>query len=63
MIGDTIRALTFRFLKNQSGAAMIEYSILVGIIAGGVITVVIAVGTWVTAQWTTLNTALGLAGP
>ena len=52
-----------RFRKDEKGAALIEYSILIGIITAGVITIVLAVGTWVTAQWTTLNTALGLAAP
>ncbi len=47
-----------RFRKDEKGAALIEYSILIGIITAGVITIVIAVGAWVATQWNTLNVAL-----
>ncbi len=59
---DSKLASMFCFLKNQSGAAMIEYSVLIGLIAGAVLTIVISVGAWVTGQWQTLQAALGLAG-
>ena len=49
-----------RFRKDEKGAALIEYSILIGIITAGVITIVIAVGGWVAAQWTNLASALGV---
>ena len=49
-----------RLRKDEKGAALIEYSILIGIITAGVITIVIAVGGWVTDQWETLNAALNI---
>ncbi len=44
-----------RFRKDEKGAALIEYSILIGIITAGVIVLVIAVGGWVTTKWAALN--------
>ncbi len=49
-----------RFAKEEKGAALIEYSVLIGIITAGVIVIVIAVGGWVSAQWTNLSSALNL---
>ena len=40
-----------RFREEEDGAAMIEYSILVGIISVASIAVVMAIGTWVAAQF------------
>jgi pilus assembly protein Flp/PilA len=37
---------------DEDGAAMIEYTILLGIITAAVIATIILVGTWVTGQWT-----------
>jgi len=42
-------------LENKSGAAMIEYSILIGLITAAVIATIVLVGGKVTAAWTTLN--------
>ena len=44
------------FLNDERGAALIEYSILIGLIAVAVITAITAIGGWITTQWTTLNT-------
>jgi pilus assembly protein Flp/PilA len=40
-----------KFRKDESGAAMIEYTILTGIIAVAVIASVLLVGTWVSGKW------------
>ena len=47
-----------RFRKDEKGAALIEYSVLIGIITATVIALVITVGGWVNEQWTTLDTEL-----
>ena len=47
-----------KFVKDEKGAAMIEYSVLIGVITATVIGLVIAVGGWVNTQWVTLNTEL-----
>ena len=42
------------FRDDEEGAAMVEYSILIGIIAAAAILVIIAIGLWVTGQFTGL---------
>jgi pilus assembly protein Flp/PilA len=51
------RALTV--LKNdEDGAALIEYTVLLGILLVAVVATIGLVGTWISGEWTTLNTAL-----
>jgi pilus assembly protein Flp/PilA len=47
-----------RLHRDESGTAMIEYSILLGLIAVAVIAMVIFVGQWITTQWSTLSSTL-----
>ena len=47
-----------QFRDDDNGAAMVEYSILIGIITAATITFIIAVGAYVTGAWSTLCTAL-----
>jgi pilus assembly protein Flp/PilA len=56
-----LQALTVRFVKEDRGAAMIEYSILIGLIAAALITSVAAVAVWMTGRWAALCGALGIA--
>ena len=44
--------------KDEQGQDMIEYAIMLGIIAVGVVGFVTTVGAYVTTQWTTLAAAL-----
>jgi pilus assembly protein Flp/PilA len=44
--------------REEDGAALIEYTVLIGLMLVGVVVTITAVGTWVSGQWTTLNTAL-----
>lgn len=46
------------FSTDDSGAAMIEYSILIGLIAAAVILLVMWMSGWIVQAWTTLQTAL-----
>ena len=43
-----------RLRKEQEGATMIEYSILIGIITVVAIAFISQMGTWVALQWSTL---------
>ncbi|TGP92578.1 MULTISPECIES: Flp family type IVb pilin [unclassified Mesorhizobium] len=43
-----------QFRDDENGAAMVEYSILIGIIAAASIIAVIAIGGWVGSQFTGL---------
>jgi pilus assembly protein Flp/PilA len=52
-----------QFRDDEDGAAMVEYSILVGVIATAAILAILAIGFWVTGRFTGLCTALnGVAG-
>jgi pilus assembly protein Flp/PilA len=46
-------------LKNdEDGAALVEYTVLLGILLVAVIATIALVGTWVSGKWTALHTAL-----
>jgi pilus assembly protein Flp/PilA len=45
--------------KNESGASLLEYSVLVGLITAAVVTTIGLVSGWVGGRWTTLLTTLG----
>lgn len=51
-----------RFAREEDGAAMVEYTILLGIITALVIALVVAVGGYVSGTWTDLCTTLNGAG-
>jgi pilus assembly protein Flp/PilA len=44
--------------RDEDGAALIEYTVLLGILVVTVIATIGLVGTWVAGQWTTLQTTL-----
>jgi pilus assembly protein Flp/PilA len=46
------------FKKNESGAALVEYSLLIGLITVAVVGTVILVATWISGQWVALEAAL-----
>ncbi|OBQ68902.1 Flp family type IVb pilin [Mesorhizobium loti] len=46
-----LMTITRRFSADDDGAAMVEYTILLGIITIAVIASIITVGAWVTGQW------------
>ena len=50
------------FRDEESGAAMVEYSILIGIIAVASIGFIIGIGGWVTGRFTGLCTAMDNSG-
>jgi pilus assembly protein Flp/PilA len=64
MLKTYIAAKTFaydlkdRFFKDESGASLVEYSILIGIITVAAITAIGGVGTYVSGRWTALDAAL-----
>ena len=53
-----MRNLIAKFVREEDGAAMIEYTVLIGIITVGAIVAIGVVGTWVSGKWTTLSTTL-----
>ena len=52
-----LRTLFVRMRKDDNGATMIEYSILIGIITAAVVASVVIMGGRVTTWWQTLTTA------
>lgn len=47
-----------RFKKDESGAALIEYTVLLGILLVAVIAIIVFVGGWVSGQWSSLSAQL-----
>jgi pilus assembly protein Flp/PilA len=44
--------------EDEEGAALIEYTVLLGIMLVAVIATIVLVGQWIKTQWTTLQTTL-----
>ncbi len=51
-------ALIESLRKDQDGAALVEYTVLLGILLVAVIGTIALVGTWISNKWTALNNAL-----
>ena len=47
------------FKRNESGASLIEYSLLIGLITVLAVVAIGAVGIWVNGQWENLQTNIG----
>jgi pilus assembly protein Flp/PilA len=47
------------FAKNESGASLVEYSLLIGLITVAVVATIVIIGGWVATQWTNLQAAVG----
>jgi pilus assembly protein Flp/PilA len=43
---------------DQSGASLIEYSILIGLITATVISMVSGIGSWMISEWQVLTSAI-----
>ena len=58
MLLNQLKENAFRFKKDEDGAALIEYTVLLGILLVAVIAVIVAVGGWISGEWSALNTHL-----
>jgi pilus assembly protein Flp/PilA len=47
-----------RFLCDENGATMVEYSILIGLISVVAVALIAGVGRWVKTAWTNVNAIL-----
>ena len=54
---DTV-AMLKSFGRDEDGAALIEYTVLIGLMLVGVVATITLVGTWVSGQWTALQGGL-----
>jgi pilus assembly protein Flp/PilA len=50
--------LTKKLVDDEQGAALVEYTVLLGIMLVAVITTISLVGGWMTTKWTALWSAL-----
>jgi pilus assembly protein Flp/PilA len=55
--------IAVRLWKDESGASLLEYSVLIGLITAAVVATVADVGTWVSSKWTQLEETLTTASP
>jgi pilus assembly protein Flp/PilA len=55
MLLNQLKKDAFRFKKDEDGAALIEYTVLLGILLVAVIAIIGAVGVWINGQWFALN--------
>jgi pilus assembly protein Flp/PilA len=53
-----VREAVLELRRDEAGAALVEYSILIGLIAALVIFIILWVGGWVVDAWQTLQAAL-----
>src|SRR5689334_5486767 len=49
--------------QDEDGAALIEYTVLLGILVVAVIATIVAVGGWVSGKWTAVTTAINSGTP
>jgi pilus assembly protein Flp/PilA len=50
--------LVCRFGKDEEGAALIEYTVLLGVLLVAVIVTIVAVGGWINNKWHALQVQL-----
>ena len=53
-----VLTLVRRLRKDEDGATLIEYTVLLGIMLVAVIGTIVAVGNWVNTKWSLLNAGL-----
>ena len=53
-----IKRTAGRLWNDESGASLLEYSILVGLIVAGVVATISGVGVWIGGRWGNLNTII-----
>jgi pilus assembly protein Flp/PilA len=56
----TVKDLAVRLWRDERGASLLEYSILIGLITVGVVASVTSVGTWAGNRWGDLKVALAI---
>ena len=53
-----ILELVRQFRKDEEGAALIEYTALIGILVAAVLATILAVSVWVNREWSALQVQL-----
>ena len=52
------KGLINQFKSDEEGAALIEYTVLLGILLVAVIAIIAGVGKWVSTEWASLSTTI-----
>ena len=47
-----------QFKRDEEGAALIEYTVLLGILLIAVIAIILFVGSWISSEWSALSHSL-----
>ena len=50
-----LQNLAGQFAREENGASLVEYSVLIGLLTAAAVTLIATTGTTVVAKWTTLN--------
>jgi pilus assembly protein Flp/PilA len=50
------KSAAIRLWKDERGASLLEYSVLIGLILAVTVGAVTAIGTWMGTRWSTLQT-------
>ncbi|WP_214474166.1 Flp family type IVb pilin [Mesorhizobium sp. dw_380] len=58
-----LMTMTRQFRDDENGAAMVEYTILLGLIAAATIATIVVVAGWISGTWANLCTVLGANTP
>ena len=58
MLLDRLKSYVNQLKKDEHGAALIEYTVLLGILLIAVIAIIGAVGVWINKEWGALNVKL-----
>jgi pilus assembly protein Flp/PilA len=53
-----LATLFTRFRDDEEGAALVEYTVLLGILVVAVIATIITVGGWISGKWSALSASL-----
>jgi pilus assembly protein Flp/PilA len=57
-ITDRLAPVLKKLRDDEGGAALIEYTVLIGIMLVAVIAIIVFVGGWISGQWSALSTKL-----
>ncbi len=55
-----LRTVLAKLARDERGASLLEYTILLALITAGAVASVTSVGTWVGTRWSALMSALGI---
>ncbi len=58
MLLEQLKNRVNRFKNDEDGAALIEYTVLLGILLIATIAIIVGVGGWIKSEWTALSGAL-----